>query len=84
MDSTRPGRCTSRWSVEGHASSTDAARVLHVAEAVRPAEPVTDWLAAASADAHPSAGEWSALLCARYLAMALEHLERRQSAAVTA
>jgi hypothetical protein len=66
--------------VTGHASSMTAARVLHVAEAVRPSEPVTDWLAAASADARPTAVEWEALLCARYLSMALEHIERRQPA----
>lgn len=70
--------------VEGRASSMNAAQVLHVAEAVRPAEPVTVWLAAASTERHPTAGEWSTLLCARYLSMALEHLDRRPSAVATA
>jgi hypothetical protein len=64
-------------------SSMKAARVLHVAEAVRPSEPVTDWLAAASAEADPTAGDWEALLCARYLSMALDHIARRPSAAAT-
>jgi hypothetical protein len=63
--------------IDGPAASMTAARVLRVAEAVRPGEPVSAWLDAASAETHPSSREWGALLCSRYVSMALEHLARR-------
>jgi hypothetical protein len=56
-------------------ASTTVARVLRVAEAVRPNEPVTAWLdAVAAGTLFPTAAGWGALLCARYLSLAADHV----------
>jgi hypothetical protein len=57
-------------------ASAAAARVLSVAEAVRPGDPISQWLGRISeAATAPSAHEWSALLCARYVSMTVDHLQ---------